>query len=121
MENAPNRPTSAATDVSEFITDLDAGLFERKLSTALSQVAAAVVDRDRVGEVSVKFSLKKIPGTSQVHVAHQIKYVRPTENGKASEEDERTTPMHVGKYGRLSFVPENQMTFMTREGGLTNV
>lgn len=34
--NAPaNRPASAATDVSEFITDLDGGMFERILSQAL--------------------------------------------------------------------------------------
>ena len=40
-----NKPSpisvAAATDVSEFFTDLDGGIFERKLSIALSQVAAA--------------------------------------------------------------------------------
>jgi hypothetical protein len=114
-----NKATSTPTDIGEFITDLDAGLFERKLSAALSMTAAAVVDRDRVGEVSVSFKLKKIPGTCQVHVEHQIKFSRPTEHGKVSEEDTRTTPMHVGKYGKLSLAPENQMSFMDRQGQVT--
>ena len=35
---------SAATDVAEFISDLDGGQFERMLSIALSQSAAATVD-----------------------------------------------------------------------------
>lgn len=112
--------TSAATDVSEFITDLDAGVFDRKLSIALSQVAAASVDHDKVGEVSIKFSFKKIPGTSQVHVEHSLKYSKPTLDGKAGEEEKRTTPMHVGKYGKLSLAPENQLSFMDRQGNLAN-
>jgi hypothetical protein len=45
---------AAATDVSEFFTDLDGGIFERKLSIALSQVAAACTDHDKVGEVNIK-------------------------------------------------------------------
>ena len=56
---------SAATDVGEFITDLDGGMFDRKLSIALSQVAAAAVDNDKAGEVTVKFSFAKIAGTTR--------------------------------------------------------
>jgi len=110
------QPNSAATDVTEFITDLDGGVFSSKLSIALSQVAAAVVDANKVGEVSVKFSFKKIPGTTQVHCEHTLKFSRPTESGKAGEEEKRTTPMHVGKYGSLSLAPENQLAFITRNG-----
>lgn len=115
-QTTPQQPTSAATDVGAFITDLDGGVFDRKLSIALSQVAAAVTDHDREGEVSVKFTFKKIPGTGQVHCAHQLKYVRPTLDGKASEEEKRTTPLHVGKYGRLTLAPENQLAFLDRQG-----
>lgn len=104
-----NKPTSAATDVSEFISDLDAGVFERKLSTALSQVAAAVTDHDKVGEVTVKFKLSKLAGTSQVTLSHELKLSRPTSSGRATEEDKRQTVMHVGKNGRLSLVPESQV------------
>jgi hypothetical protein len=108
--------SSAATDVGEFITDLDGGQFDRKLSVALSQVAAATVDNDKVGEVTVKFTFKKIPGTQQVHCEHALKFTRPTMDGKASEEEKRNTALHVGKFGRLSLAPENQLGMFTREG-----
>lgn len=99
---------SAATDVSEFLSDLDGGVFERKLSVALSQVAAATTDHDKVGKVTIEFTLTKVPGTCQVTVGHQLKYTRPTLDGKASEEEKRSTVLHVGKNGSLSLVPETQ-------------
>lgn len=107
---------SAATDVGEFISDLDGGMLDRKLSIALSQVAAAAVDNDKAGEVSLKFTFTKIPGTTQVHCAHLLKFTRPTIDGKASEEEKRTTPLHVGKFGRLTLAPENQLAFLDRQG-----
>jgi hypothetical protein len=110
---------TAATDVGEFVTDLDGGMFDRKLSIALSQVAAAVVDQDKAGEVNVKFAFKKIPGTGQVHVSHTLKFSRPTLDGKAGEEETRTTALHVGKFGKLSLAPENQMAFIDRQGNPT--
>lgn len=110
-----HQSTSAATDVSEFITDLDGGVFDRKLSIALSQVAAATVDNDKVGEVSVKFSFKRIPGTAQVHCEHTLKFSRPTADGKAGEEEKRITPLHVGKFGRLTIAPENQLSMFASD------
>jgi hypothetical protein len=107
---------SAATDVGEFIIDLDGGMFDRKLSIALSQVAAAAVDNDKAGEVTVKFSFTKIPGTKQVQCKHQLKFLRPTADGKASEEESRSTPLHVGRFGRLSLAPENQLEIINRAG-----
>lgn len=107
---------SAATDVGEFITDLDGGMFDRKLSIALSQVAAAVVDHGKAGEVQIKLSFTRLPGTQQVQVSHLMKYVKPTQDGKASEEEKRDTTLHVGRYGRLSLAPENQLAFLDRQG-----
>ena len=107
--------TSAATDVPEFISDLDGGNFEHKLSVALSQVAAASYDNDKVGEVSIKLTFKKIPGTAQVHIEHTLKFVRPTMNGKAGEEEKRTTALFVGQYGSLSLAPANQIEFLDRK------
>lgn len=108
MHQVPN--TSAAqTDVSEFITDLDGGQFDRMLSVALGEVAAGVVDYDKVGEVTVKLHLSRIPGTHQVTVAHTLKFQRPTADGKRSEEATRKTVMHVGKNGVMSLMPANQM------------
>ena len=108
MHQVPN--TSAAqTDVSEFITDLDGGQFDRMLSVALGEVAAGVVDNDKVGKVAVKFNIKRIPGTSQVTVEHTLKFQRPTSDGKRGEEATRKTVMHVGKNGVMSLMPANQL------------
>lgn len=120
MSQANHSSTSAATDVGEFITDLDGGMFDRMLSTALSQTAAASVDHDKVGEVTVKFSFKKIPGTAQVHCEHTLKFSSPTADGKRGEEAKRTTALHVGKYGALSLAPANQMAFLDRKGEPSN-
>ncbi len=109
--------TSAATTVSEFMEDLDGGMFDRKMSVALSQVAASSMDHDKVGEVSINFKFKKIPGTHQVQCEHVLKFTRPTADGKASEEEKRSTALHVGKYGRLTLAPENQLSFIDRATG----
>ena len=108
--------TEAATNVAEFVIDLDGGQFERMLAAALSQVAAGVVDNDGKGEVAVKFGFTKVPGASQVICAHQIKFTRPTADGKASEEVTRKTSMHVGRFGRMSIVPEAQRAMFDRKG-----
>jgi hypothetical protein len=94
--------SAAATDVNEFMTDLDGGRLEHALSVALSQVSASVVDNDRNGEVSIKMKFSKIKGTTQVRCEHTLKFSRPTMNGTASEEETRSTVLHVGKYGALS-------------------
>ena len=118
MHAAP-QTTTAVTDVSEFITDLDGGQFDRMLSAALSQVAAGTCDNDGKGEVSIKFSFSKVPGAHQVICAHQLKFTRPTADGKASEEVTRKTALHVGKFGRLTLVPESQGALFDRSGNTT--
>ena len=117
MSNTPNHSSnSAATDVTEFLTDLDGGQFERMLSIAVSQVAAGTCDNDGKGEVIIKFAFSKVPGAKQVICAHTLKFTRPTADGKASEEATRKTPLHVGKYGKLTLMPESQVQMFTREG-----
>lgn len=97
-----NRPASAATDVPEFITDLDGGTFERILSQALSESAAATVDHGKTSKVQIEFKIERIKGSHQVSIAHGVKFSKPTSMGKSSEETTGTTVLHVGKYGRLS-------------------
>ena len=67
--------------------------------------------------MSLKFSFKKIPGTAQVHVEHTLKFSRPTLDGKAGEEEKRTTALFVGKYGKLSLAPETQIEYIDRKSG----
>ena len=121
MSQAPTNAstTASTTDVGEFITDLDGGQFDRMLSAALSQVAAGVIDNEKAGEVTVKFSFEKIPGTHQVLCKHTCKFSRPTMDGKASEEVTRKTALHVGKFGVLSLAPPNQLAMFDRKGEST--
>lgn len=97
------RPSGAATDVGEFLTDLDAGQFDAMLSVALSKTAAAVVDKEKKkGKVTITLDFEAIKGTHQVRVAHTVKYIAPTMSGKSSEEAGGATVLHVGRNGRLS-------------------
>lgn len=101
-EGAKPDTTAAATDVPELIAELDGGMFERMLSIALSQTSAAVVDHGKVGEVTIKIKLEKIPGTQQVRMGHDLKFSKPTSTGKSSEETGGATVLFVGRFGRLS-------------------
>ena len=61
-QKSAGQSTSAATDITEFISDLDGGVFERALSVALSQAAAAVIDFGKKGKVEIKFDIeRKVP------------------------------------------------------------
>lgn len=105
-----------STNVSQFFSDLDAGVFEEKLSRVLSEVAAAVIDHDRQGEVTVKLTLKRIGNSHQVGIKHKLHYKRPTAKGQVTEDNTTETPMYVGTRGRLSLFPENQTEMFTKEG-----
>ena len=104
------------TNVQEFITDLDGGVLEKKLSRILSDVAGAVVDHNKPGKVSLTFELERIGNTYQVEIEHKLSYSMPTARGKAGEEEATTTPMHVGKGGKLSLFPEDQGQLFGKKG-----
>lgn len=106
------RPPSAATDVTEFISDLDGGQFELLLSQALSESAAATVDHKRKSLVVVTFSIDKITGTHQVQIQHDLKFSRPTSLGKVTQETSGQTVLHVGAGGALSLA---QPSLLERE------
>src|SRR5690554_1920640 len=97
-----------STDVHEFLTDLDGGNVERKLSAILSQVAGAVIDNGRAGKVSLELNIKQIGSGFQVQVDTKLKFSRPTTRGTQTEDESTSTPMHVGSKGSISFFPEDQ-------------
>ena len=97
-----------STDITTLLNDLDAGVFAEKLSAAISKNAMAVIDTGKEGEVVITLKMKQIASHHQVEVSHKIKFTRPTHRGKVAEEDTTTTPMHVGRGGKLTFYPENQ-------------
>ena len=43
----------------------------------------------------------------------------PPIDGEAGEKEKRTSTLHVGKFGKLTLAPENQMAFLDREGRTT--
>lgn len=105
-----------STDVGTFLSDLDGGVLENKLSQILSDVAGAVIDHNAAGEVILKLNMKRIASSYQVQVNHMIKYTRPTSKGKVTEDNTTSTPMYVGSGGRLSFFPENQNQMFNKTG-----
>lgn len=105
-----------STKVTQFIVDLDGGVFEEKLAAVLSDVAAGVIDHGKVGEVDIKLKMKQIGSSHQVAIEHTLKYKRPTSRGTIAEDNTTSTPMHVGSRGALSFFPENQGQLLGKQG-----
>lgn len=105
-----------STNVEQFFSDLDGGVFNEKLSMILSEVGAAVVDNGKKGKVVIEFDFAQIATSHQVHVSHTLKYQRPTKRGKKAEDDKTATPMYVGRGGKLTFFPENQGQMFDKKG-----
>ncbi|MEQ0924069.1 hypothetical protein ABLT40_09750 [Acinetobacter schindleri] len=93
------------TDVSDFIGELNAGVFEKQLGAVLSDVASGVVANGKQGEVTIKLKIKQISDTSQVNISHSLDYKTPTSKGHRSELVEGATPMHVLHGGGISIMP----------------
>lgn len=103
------------TNVPVFFTELDGGVFERKLSSVLTDVGAAVIEHGKGGEVTIKLKLSQIGNSHQVSIEHILSFARPTLRGKRTEEDKTVTPMYVGTSG-LTLFPENQSQMFTKTG-----
>lgn len=107
---------SNVTDVKEILGDLDGGIFESKISTALSEVAMGVLNNSSKGKVVIEIDIEKMGNEKQVMLNHKIKFVKPTPRGKSSEEDTTQTPMFVGRAGKLSLLQEDQGQLFTKKG-----
>lgn len=93
------------TDVSDFIGELNAGIFEKQLGAVLSDVAAGVIANGKQGDVTIKLKIKQISDTSQVNISHTLDYKTPTSKGHRTELVEGATPMHVIHGGGISIMP----------------
>jgi hypothetical protein len=96
------------TSFTDVLPELDAGIFSDKINRALSDVALGVVITGKAGKVVITLDMKQIATSNQVNLSHSLKYVKPTGNGKLTEENSTETPMHVGPGGKLTFYPDNQ-------------
>ncbi|WIX34117.1 hypothetical protein QO259_05500 [Salinicola sp. JS01] len=99
------------TNFAELLDDLDGGVFHQKLGHALSAVALGVVQNGKAGKVTITLDVKQIATSRQVDVSHKLTFTEPTAKGKRSEENTTSTPLYVGKNGKLTLFPENQTKF----------
>lgn len=102
----------ATQDSSEILQEFDAGVFAQKFSRALQDVALGVVTNSKVGSVVIQLDMKQIAHSDQVNVSHKLKYVKPTNHGKVTEENTTETPVYVGKGGKLTIFPDTQIDFL---------
>lgn len=92
-----------ATDTTDFINSLNAGVFAQQVGRALSDVAAGVVDHGKPGKVTLTFDLKQIGQSNQVNVKHTLDYNQPTKRGKKREDTALDTPLYVTPDGLTLF------------------
>lgn len=107
------------TVVPEFLGELDAGIFENKISAALNAAALGVLNNGGKGKVTIEFDLSRMSNSMEekrVMIAHKLKFTTPTPRGKSSEEDTTETPMYVGKGGKLAIMQEGQGQLFTIKG-----
>ncbi|WP_444885032.1 hypothetical protein [Microbulbifer sp. PSTR4-B] len=97
-----------STNVTQLFADLDGGVFLEKLAHTLSDVAGAVTDHEKKGEVNINLKMSKIQNSDQVQIEHTVKFKKPTMRGSIVQDDATSTPMYVGSKGALSFYPEKQ-------------
>lgn len=101
------------TQFSELLNDLDAGVFDQKVTAAVAEAALGVVSTGKKGKVVITLDLKRIGDSNQIELSHALRYVKPTTKGKVTEEDSTATPLHVGPRGDLSLFPvaQQQLAF----------
>lgn len=104
-----------ATDTSEFINSLNAGVFADQVGRALSDVAAGVIEHSKQGQITLTFKLKQIGQSNQVAVSHTLDYVQPTKRGKKREDTTLDTPLYVTANGLELFQTDPTAQLFSRE------
>lgn len=110
-----------STNVEQFFSDLDGGVFAERLSAVLSNVAGSVIDQQdnrKKGKVVIEIDFVQIAQSHQVNLTHTIKYVRPTGRGEQTEKYKTSTPMYVGRGGAMTFFPEKQGQMFEKNGNV---
>ena len=97
-----------ATDVSQFLSDLSAGVFAGKVSAAIERAVFGTIAHDKKGKVTITLEFEQLGASRQVLVKHTLAYTEPTARGKVSEEDTTDTPMHVNADGSVTIFPVAQ-------------
>jgi hypothetical protein len=96
--------------------ELDAGVFIQKVTRGLADVALGAVTTSKAGKVVLTFDIKQIGSSNQVNIHHSIKFIKPTPNGRVTEENKTETPVYVGTGGTLSILPDKQEKMFNKDG-----
>lgn len=99
------------TDVknaSEFLDNLNAGIFQKKVTSALKTVAMNAVALGKPGKLVITIDLSQINDSKQVNVKHKLAYSHPTPTGKSAHETQGTTTMYVANNGDMSIHNDSQ-------------
>ncbi|MCG8004669.1 MAG: hypothetical protein JAY88_14615 [Candidatus Thiodiazotropha lotti] len=117
-----NTPKVRPTDLGEFASDLDAGIFGEKVAHFISDIAQAVVSEELNakaidGKLTLTFTMKRFGTTgSQVMVTHKLDAKIPTTHGHVNEIETKQTAMYVNEGGKTTFFMENQGQMFSKEG-----
>lgn len=107
------------TNVPDFLSELDAGVFENKVSVALNDAALGVLNNGGKGKVIIELDIERLSNSMEekrVEITHKLKFTAPTLRGKRTEEDATKTPMYVGKGGKLTIMQEDQGQLFSLQG-----
>ena len=91
-----------STDHNQFIDDISGGVFAKQLGYAISEVASAVVDNEKKGEINIKLKLSKGVGQNSLTIEHKLTSIAPLEDGRKAEDHEGKTSMYVNKDGDVT-------------------
>lgn len=103
------------TDVTDFLNNLNAGVFAQQVAVALSSVAAGVVEHGKKGKVTLSFDITQIGESHQVKITHKLDFAQPTKRGQKREDTALDTPMYVTANGLELFVSNPTDQLFTRE------
>ena len=116
---------SNKTDLNQFISELDAGIFKEKVAHILSDAALATVlhgGGKKNAKVIIEFTLNKVGENEQVIVSSLIEHKMPTKRGVKGEKDTTETPMFVGVGGQMTInVPMEDSSGQHDIEGLSSV
>jgi len=95
------------TDVSDFLTDLEAGTWEPKINHAITQAALSAMEHSRQAEVTLTFKMSPY-SASQININHKLSIKMPTLRGDKTESMVGKTALCITSNGRMTQFPENQ-------------
>lgn len=103
-----------ATDLNEFMNNLNAGVFSAQVAQALSDVSAGVVEHGKKGKVTLTFEISQIAQSHQVKINHKLDFAQPTKRGQKREDSALDTPMHVTANGLVLFLSDPTAQLFSR-------